>query len=162
MSQRRAGCEICISSCKVPSSFKFLLFKGKLMKLRDSLNLGLALYGKLTAFQAHIQHTAAEATFIPPTEKCVQHAVKKHQPTLWNLNWHVSIGLNIFWKWDSKKTINYSRSVLLMIPHFYAQSNSQKSLVLRKVIPQIRSVILIIWAFRFSQPLLNFISKILK
>lgn len=81
MSQRRTGCEICISSCEVPSSFNFPLFKGELMKLRNSLNLGLALHIKLTAFQAHIQH-AAEATFIPPTEECFQHAVKKHQPTL--------------------------------------------------------------------------------
>lgn len=81
MSQRRTGCEICISSCEVPSSFNFPLFKGELMKLRNSLNLGLALHIKLTAFQAHIQHTA-EANFIPPTEECFQHAVKKHQPTL--------------------------------------------------------------------------------
>lgn len=81
MSQR-AGCEI-FSSCEVPSSFKFPLFKGELMKLRNSLNLCLALYSKLTAFQEHIQHTA-EANFIPPTEEGVQHAVRKHQPTLWN------------------------------------------------------------------------------
>lgn len=83
MSQRRAGCEICISSCEVPSSFKFPLFKGELMKLRNSLNVGLALHIKLTVFRAHTQHTV-EATFIPPTEECVQYAVKKHQPTLWN------------------------------------------------------------------------------
>lgn len=94
MSQRRGGCEICISSSEVPSSFKFPVFKGELMNLRNSLNLGLALYSKLTAFQAHIQHTA-EATFIPPTEESVQHAVKKHQPTLWSKNRPVSFGLNI-------------------------------------------------------------------
>lgn len=83
MSQRRAGCENFIFSCEVPSSFKLSLFKGELMKLRNSLNLGPALYSKLTAFQADIQH-AAEATFTPPTEERAQHGFKKHQPTLWN------------------------------------------------------------------------------